>query len=461
LSLSINGQSCSSLHFIGILGSGMSALAQFCRWSGLQVSGSDRMLAAPFQAPVSRALRAIGCRLSAQDGSGIAADTDAVIISTAIEQTNPDIAAARALGIAVFHRSDLLAAIVNSRRSIAVSGTSGKSTVTALLFHLLDTCGMAPSLISGANLHALIDRGCVGNAWVGASDLVVFEADESDGSLVRYTPALSLLLNVSRDHKPVAEVVGLLTTLAAQSGFTFVNHDDQALAGIRADGSFGTAPGAHWRADAIRSTRDSVTVALQGHDYLLPVPGVHNGRNLLAALSVCLHLGCAPAGLQAACPTYRGVQRRFDRIPTRRGVTVIDDYAHNPEKIDAAISTAQSLCDRLFVLFQPHGFGPTRFMFDGLVAMFRRALRPRDVLMLLPIYFAGGTVCRDVSSAMIAQALAGLAASVSAPGHRDEAVATVAAMAAAGDCVLAMGARDPSLPDFAAAIAAAIDKAEP
>jgi UDP-N-acetylmuramate--alanine ligase len=458
LSLSIKGRSCAALHFVGILGSGMSALAQFCRWSGMRISGSDRLLEAPFQAPVRAALQSIGCTLSPQDGSGVAAGCDAVIVSTAIEETNADIAAARSRGIEVFHRSDVLAAIVNSRRSIAVAGTSGKSTVTALLFHLLDACDMGPSLITGANLHALIERGHIGNAWTGKSDLMVFEADESDGSINRYSPAVSLVLNVSRDHKPVPEVVALFAELARRSGLTFINHDDPALATVPAGASFGTVSGSLWHCEGMRSATDSVTVSLRGLDYTIPFPGKHNGRNLLAALSVCLHLGCAPERLQAACPTFTGLQRRFDRIATRRGVTVIDDYAHNPEKIEAAVSTAQSLCDRLFVLFQPHGFGPTRFMFDELVAMLGRVIRSQDVLIILPIYFAGGTVCKDISARDIADALSTCAGKVLSPDHRDQAAAMVASMCTTGDVVISMGARDPSLPEYAQAMAAAIDK---
>jgi UDP-N-acetylmuramate--alanine ligase len=435
----------------------MSALAQYCRWSGMNVSGSDRLLEADYTAATRSALQAIGCRLCAQDGSGIGPHTDAVIVSTAIEESNPDISKARSLGIPVYHRSDLLAAIVNSTRSIAVAGTSGKSTVTALIFHLLQECGRTPSLITGANLHGLINQGHIGNAFVGSSDIVVFEADESDGSIVHYTPAISLILNVSRDHKPVPEVIELFTTLSRQSATTIVNRDDANLATVPATRSFASAADATWKAERICTDRLCASVLLDGTQYTVPFPGQHNGRNLLAALSVCLELGCSPAALQKACQSFQGLQRRFDRILTSRDITVIDDYAHNPEKLEAAISTAQSLSPRLHILFQPHGFGPTRFMFDELVAMFARAVRGSDTLFLLPIYYAGGTVQKDISAQTLAAALTGCAGRIYTPEHRDEALGLIAAQGQPGDIVLSMGARDPSLPEFARRIAQAID----
>jgi UDP-N-acetylmuramate--alanine ligase len=457
LSLSINGITCDSLFFTGILGTGMSALAQFCRWSGLSVAGSDRLLDAAYQAPVRTALESIGCRLFAQDGSGIAAGVQALVVSTAIEEQNPDIAAARAANIPVFHRSELLAAIVNTRRSIAVAGTSGKSTVTAMLFHLLDNCGMAPSLITGANLHSLIARGHIGNAWVGKSDWLIFEADESDGSIVHYHPAISLILNVSLDHKPIVEIIELFKTLSDHSSTTIANGDDAGLRSVPAMATFGHSMQSQWRCDEIALEGNAVAVALGGRRYRIPFPGLHNGRNLLAALSVGLYCGCSPDRLAAACPTFGGLQRRFDCTNTKRGVTVIDDYAHNPEKIAAAITTAQTLGRRLFAIFQPHGFGPTRFMFAELVALFSRVFRDSDTLILLPIYYVGGTARQDISSLMIADALTGKRAHVLAPRERDEVPGIIAAAAESGDTVLLMGARDPSLPLFARAIADRID----
>ena len=181
----VAGHQCRSVHFAGIFGSGMSALAQYLRFQGISVTGSDRFHASEDTAFIRRSLEALGCAIVPQDGSGINANTDVVCVSTAIEESNPDIAAARSHGLAIIHRSDLLAAIISEKKTIAVAGTSGKSTVTAMIFEFLTACGKSPSLISGAGLRRLEKQGLIGNAWSGASDLLVVEADESDGTLVK------------------------------------------------------------------------------------------------------------------------------------------------------------------------------------------------------------------------------------------------------------------------------------
>lgn len=213
----------------------MSALAQYSKWIGLSVSGSDRMLDSPDTEPIKSGLEAVGCKLFPQDGSGINRSVQAVCISTAIEESNPEIAAARAFNIPIIHRSDLLASFVSSRKTIAVAGTSGKSTVTAMIFEFLSHCGKSPSLISGANLLRLQKDGLIGNAFFGNSDFLVIEADESDGSLVKYSPFISVILNISKDHKPVPEVLGMFSRLASQSKVTVINADDNGLSGIEAE----------------------------------------------------------------------------------------------------------------------------------------------------------------------------------------------------------------------------------
>ena len=203
MSLSIDGRNFSSLHFAGIMGSGMSAIAQYLAWSGHAITGSDRIAFADEMKETKEKLERCGCILFPQDGSGITAATEALVISTAIEDDNADIAAARKRGIPILHRSDVLAAIVASHRTIAVCGTSGKSTVTALIFEILRACGKSPSVITGANLIRLNEEGLLGNAFKGDSGILVIEADESDGTLVKYRPEKAVFLNISKDHKSV------------------------------------------------------------------------------------------------------------------------------------------------------------------------------------------------------------------------------------------------------------------
>ncbi len=445
----IGGRSCRSVHFTGIFGSGMSALAQYLRFQGIAVSGSDRFHGSGDTAAVRRALEGLGCAIAPQDGSGVATDTDVVCVSTAIEDSNPDIAAARGRSVPVIHRSDLLAAIIDGRKTIAVAGTSGKSTVTAMIFEFLTACGRSPSLISGAPLRRLEREGMIGNAWSGGSDLLVVEADESDGSLVKYRPEASVILNVSKDHKSTEEVRALFGTLATRSALTAVNADDPALASIPAAVRFGRNGTATWRPDREELLPMSVKLHRSGREYHLPIPGEHNLENLRAALCVCEQLGCEGAVLSDAVRNYEGVARRFAVTGTGWGVTVVDDFAHNPVKIAAVVGAARGLSERIIAVYQPHGFGPTRFLKDEYIATFRTTFRKDDSLYLLPIYYAGGTAQKDISSEDIINGLGPVAFTAEAVKGREELLARLKIDARSGDVILLMGARDPSLPSLA------------
>lgn len=462
MSLSINGVSCSSLHFVGIFGSGMSAIAQYLRWESLDITGSDRLINDESTKEIQNKLVNIGCSIHIQDGSAITGKTDALVVSTAIEDSNPDIKQAESMGIPIFHRSNILAAIVQTKKTIAVAGTSGKSTVTGLIFHLLHRCGKKPSLITGANLNELVVKGLIGNAFHGSSDLLVIEADESDGSLIKYKAHISIFLNLSKDHKPVEDTLPLFQTLASQSNHVIINKDDPLLHPLLALDSvqtFGLEGKADFLPEEMESTTNAVSIKLRGKTFTVPFPGHYMAMNLLASLAICKFLGCNEETLVEASSYFRGIQRRFDSFKTSRKITVIDDYAHNPEKLKAAIETAQSMSNRVIALFQPHGFGPTKFLFSELVDVFQKMLRKDDTLILLPIYYAGGTVTREISSSDIADALTTCKAEVFSPDQREEAISFVLSQAKPGDIVLSMGARDPSLALFAKGIAEAVDNA--
>ncbi len=460
LSLLINSTVCSSLHFVGILGSGMSAIAQYLKWDAINVTGSDRLIDSESTKETQNKLIDIGCDIYKQDGSGITEKTDALVVSTAIEDTNPDIKRANTLNIPVFHRSDVLAAIARTKKTIAVAGTSGKSTVTALIFHLLHACGKKPSLITGANLNELVSEGMIGNAYHDSSDLLVIEADESDGSLVKYKAYISIFLNLSKDHKPVEETLPLFQKLADQSDHVFVNYDDDWLKSLnssKAVKTFGLKKGADIIPEKIQTSNNAASVILNGTTFTVSFPGHYMALNLLSALGICKFLDCDEKTLVKVSSGYKGIQRRFDCITTKNNVTVIDDYAHNPEKLKAAIETVQTISNRVIALFQPHGFGPTKFLFDELVDVFKNILRRSDTLILLPIYYAGGTVKKEIASSDIALELKSCGAKIFSPDKRDESLPIILSQVKSGDIVLSMGARDPSLPLFAKSIAEAIN----
>jgi UDP-N-acetylmuramate--alanine ligase len=442
----IDESQCRSVHFTGIFGSGMSALAQYLRFQGITVSGSDRLLASDDTASIRRSLEGLGCALVQQDGSGVSADTDVVCVSTAIEESNPDIAAARSRGIPILHRSDLLGAIIATKKTIAVAGTSGKSTVTAMIFEFLTACGRSPSLISGAGLRRLEKQGLIGNAWSGGSDLLVVEADESDGTLVKYRPEIAVILNISKDHKSIDEIKNLFETLASQSPWTASNSDDPILASLPATVRFGRNGSASWRPDHEQLLPTSVKLFKSGVEYHLPLPGDHNLENLCAALCVCEYFGCEQTALADAVKNYEGVARRFSVTRTRQNVHMVDDFAHNPAKIAAVVRAARGLSGRIIAIYQPHGFGPTRFLKDEYIATFRTAFQKHDSLYLLPIYYAGGTAQKNISSEDIIQGLGPVSFNAEAVKGRDELLIRLKADARPEDCVLLMGARDPSLP---------------
>ncbi len=443
--MKIDEHLCRNVHFTGIFGTGMSALAQYLRFQGIAVSGSDRLLTSEDTAFMRQALQRLGCAIVNQDGSGVTADTDVVCVSTAIEESNPDIAAAHARGLPVIHRSDLLAALIESKRTIAVAGTSGKSTVTAMIFEFLTACGKSPSLISGAPLRRLEREGMIGNAYCGASDLLVVEADESDGTLVKYAPEAAVILNISKDHKSVEEIQGFFETLLSRSKWTLINRDDPTLSSLQAAMSFGLSNDASWRPDREELLPDSVKLFRNNIEYYLPLPGLHNLENLRAALCVCEHFGCEGQALANAVRNFEGVARRFNIIETGKGIHVVDDFAHNPAKIAAAVSAARGLSERIIAVYQPHGFGPTRFLKNEYIVTFRNIFGENDTLYLLPIYYAGGTAVKDISSEDIITGLGSVPFKTEAVSDRDELLIRLKTNVKSGDCVLIMGARDPSL----------------
>ncbi len=394
-------------HYAGLGGSGMSALAQFQAMLGGHASGSDRAFDRGERGRARAMLERLGIVVHPQDGSGLDEECAALVVSTAVEEDVPDVAAARALGVPIVHRSELLAHFVAAHRTIAVAGTSGKSTTVAMVFEILRGAGRDPSVITGGDLILLQQEGLWGNAWRGRSDLLVVEADESDGSLVRYQPAVGVVLNLQRDHREMAEVAAMFATFRARTREDFVVGEGPELASLRPDALvFGEGEGAHVRATGVRLERDGVAFEVEGVAFQLPVPGRHNVENALAAIAACRGVGVALGDMVAPLARFQGVGRRFQPLGVARGVEVVDDFAHNPAKVRAALATAQARAARVLAVYQPHGFGPTRFLRADFVEAFAAALRPADRLWMLEIFYAGGTAARDLSSADLVREIA-------------------------------------------------------
>jgi UDP-N-acetylmuramate-alanine ligase len=446
-------------HYAGLAGSGMSALAQFQAMMGGRVSGSDRAFDRGEHAELRTQLERLGIEIMPQDGSGVTDDCAALIVSTAVEEKVADFATARAKNIPIVHRSELLAHFVASYRTVAVSGTSGKSTVTAMVFEILEGAGRDPSVITGGDLRLLQARGLPGNAFAGASDLLVVEADESDGSLVRYAPAVGVILNLQRDHKEMEEVAAMFAVLRARSREALVVGEDEnldALAGgaIR----FGFGPRAGIRGVNVELTPSGSSFIVDDVAFALPVPGGHNIANALAAIAAARALDVPLADMVGPLSCFQGVGRRFQTVGAARGVTIIDDFAHNADKIAAALATAKLNATRVLAVYQPHGYGPTRFLRRDFVDTFTRELRRGDRLWMLEVFYAGGTASRDFSAADIVEEIAENGVKAEFAPSRAWLAARIAEVASAGDTVLVMGARDPSLTDLAREIVAELGR---
>jgi UDP-N-acetylmuramate--alanine ligase len=447
-------------HYAGLGGSGMSALAQFQVMTGGVASGSDRAFDRGERQALRDQLERLGIAVMTQDGSGLGPDCAALVVSTAVEETVPDFAAALQRGVPVVHRSELLAHFVARRRSIAVTGTSGKSTVAAMTFAILKGAGRDPSVITGGDLPELQAQGLPGNAFAGNSDLLVVEADESDGTLTRYAPAIGVILNLQRDHKEIEDVAAMFATLRAKTREGLVVGDADNLDAF-AGGAlrFGLGERADIRGEDVALGPDGSRFRVGDVTFELPVPGAHNVVNALAAIATASVLGVTLADMAAPLRAFTGIGRRFQSIGRAHGVEIIDDFAHNAEKIAAAIRTAKLRARRVLAIYQPHGYGPTRFLRQDFITTFARELGPDDRLWMLEVFYAGGTATRDFSAADIVAEIGARGIEAAFAPSREWLVQRIAGEARAGDLVLVMGARDPSLTALARAILAGVEGA--
>lgn len=391
----------------------MSALATALVRLGDEVTGADRTLGTKN----IRFLESIGVRCFPDDGSGVDESTDEVIVSTAIEDANPGLAKAGALGIPVTHRAKALARTLAGYRLVAVVGTCGKSTVTAMLGHILAECGLDPMCVNGANVP-----GWEGAVRFGRGEYAVAEVDESDKSLVAFSPYAAIVTNASADHYSKEEM-------------------DEVF-------------------DAFVKDCPGPVVDARGETYR---PQDFNRQNASLAVRMAVALGCDRVRAEKAMESFAGVERRLQRIfadpkalkPSSPSPFVYDDYAHNPEKLRAMwLALAERHQEGLCVAWRPHGYAPLRKMMDALAEMFNEVVRPQDKLLLLPVYDAGGTTDRSVNSdALAAKLRPGVCEMVA---DLDAAFGWMSSNRGAFAAFATAGARDPGLPLLARRIADAL-----
>ena len=426
-------------------------LAEIVAAQGHKVAGSDRSLDQGRLATKFEGLAAKGINLFAQDGSGIISADQIVVASAAVEATVPDIIGATELGCARMTRAELLAELFNAAPvSIAVGGTSGKSTVTGMIGWILTQAGRDPTIMNGA-----VMKNFNSGARVGGGDVFVSEVDESDGSIALYHPTVAVLNNVAVDHKSMEELRALFGAFLARAGSAVVNADNAEALALLPSGAmtFGIDEIAALQATDIVENPHGVTFTITQHypvkitcSARLAVPGRHNVSNALAAIGTATRAGIGLAEAAAALASFSGLKRRMETVGTANGITVIDDFGHNPDKIAATLSTLHAFPGRLLIYFQPHGYGPLKQMGRELADSFIANMNADDILLISdPAYF-GGTVDRSVGADALVAMIGPQARHI--PDRADCGTRLVE-LATTGDRIIVMGARDDTLSIFA------------
>jgi UDP-N-acetylmuramate--alanine ligase len=443
------------IHIIGIGGIGMSAIAEIMSARGLAVQGSDQMDGANLQRLSSKGIKVFVGHCAA-NLSGAAT----VVISTAVKETNPELIAARELGIPIFNRADTLAVLMKGYKTVSVTGSHGKTTTTAMIGWMMEQAGLDPTVLVGGVLGAWGS-----NARIGGSQWMVVEADESDGTFIALPSQIGVVTNIDPEHLDYYGTEAALHE-AFLTFFRQISKDGLAVAGIdhpvvrslllKLEGegkmpplaSFGRALDAHIKIDNVATNGGSVKfdARLNGRTgsppvrksgVSLKVPGAHNALNAAAAAAVGHHIGLSADAIFEALGSFEGVDRRFTQTGQWNGVTIYDDYAHHPAEIEAVLSAARGASKgHVIAVMQPHRFSRLKALFDGFCACFREA----DMVLVAPVYPAGEApngFDRDT-----------LVEGIRHTGHgrvypiegEDTLTHTVASIARPGDLVIGLGA---------------------
>jgi UDP-N-acetylmuramate--alanine ligase len=441
------------IHFVGIGGSGMNGIAELLVNLGYAVTGSDARLSA-----VTDRLASLGALVYEGHDAGHLGDPDVVVYSSAVRPTNPEIVEATRRRIPVIPRAEMLAELMRLRYGIAVAGAHGKTTTTSMIALVLERGGLDPTAVIGGRLSAFGS-----SARLGKGDFMVVEADESDRSFLRLTPAIAVITNLDQEHleayRDFEDLQQAFVTFANRVPFygrIVACGDDETLRQLlpgmtrpvvsygldAADAQFRgvnvSGSGLDWRCTVVHSPRPGATSPVTLGDIVLHVPGRHNLLNALAAVAVGMDLGVPFERIASALDEFRGAERRFESHGETDGVLVIEDYGHHPTEIAAVVAAARSaLGRRLVVVFQPHRYSRTRRLFDR----FAPSLEGADEVVLTDIYPAGEDPIPGVTIEVLAD---DVARRLAVPVHLVKDVkavpAAVAALARRGDAVITLGA---------------------
>ena len=452
--------------FCGIGGIGMSALALYLKRIGHIVLGSDRMFDMGRNDAVQQRLIQAGVLLFPQNGVSISSRIDTFVVSSGVEDSNPDVQKAKKLGLTIKMRSAVLAEIFNTHFGVAVAGTNGKTTTTAMIGHILHEINRPVTMINGGISCNSYDNQPVSNLLCTGEDTYLIEADESDGSIVNYLPDIAVLINISLDHKSLDEIRLLFRDFLnkAKHG-TVMNLDDAESVALDVQRSNNITfsiqgkPEAALSVSNIQESLDGCTFILNGTESIhLPLLGKHNIANALAAVGACIHLGISITESFNALASFQGVQRRMNCVGVAHDAHVFDDYAHNPAKIKSAINALLPLSKRVFAVYQPHSYTALRLTKKELIQNLNDVLSDRTEWLMLPVFYIGGTVTKDISSQDIAGPLQTKGKRAFSFATRDEILLYLRKRVCPGDAVIVMGARDETLTDFAHLVVTALQQ---
>ena len=391
------------IHFVGIGGIGMSGIAELLLNLGYQVSGSDEI-----SSDITENLKKLGGVIYKGHAGTQIQGADVVVISSAISAENPEVAAARKASIPVIPRAEMLAELMRLKYSIAIAGAHGKTTTTSIVASVLDKGGLDPTVVIGGRLKSIGT-----NAVLGKGDFIVAEADESDGSFLKYSPAIAVITNIDREHldfyKDMDHIKSVFLNFIDRIpfyGLAVLCLDNEPVQDLIPDiqkrfTTYGMSPQSDYRAGNVvfQGMKTRFTLDYRGRrlgNILLNLPGIHNVYNASASVAVGLELGIAFEKIQNALETVQGVQRRMEIKGEAQGITVVDDYGHHPTEIRSTLEALRECWPdrRKVIVFQPHRYSRTRALFDD----FTRAFYQSDILAVLPIYPAGEKPIEGVSA---------------------------------------------------------------
>ncbi|MHA1541082.1 MAG: Mur ligase family protein [Alphaproteobacteria bacterium] len=434
--------------FTGIAGHGMNGLAFYLKAKGHEISGSDRSFDLGQNAEILSQLKTAGIKIFPQDGSGVEKD-NVLVYTRSVEHDTADRMQAKKLGIKEILRTHLLGEILSKTENICIAGTSGKTTTTSLVGYVLTNLKADPTIFCGSEM-----RNFNSHIRIGKSNLVVIETDESgksDDIIFTVPPKIALAHNISLDHHPIAEIIPHFQEFINKSSVSLLNMDCPYISKLNRKKckkiiTYGVENSADIQAKNIKYNFDSVEFCVDKIKFQIPIPGKHNVSNALGMIAICKALGFELSKISKAIKGYKNPAIRFDILGQKNGIWVVNDFAHNGDKISALLNAVKPFAKRIIGVFQPHGVAPVRMMIDDYIKAFSENTREQDRNFIAEIYMRESVENADYSSKDIIEGCKKNGIKIDFLQKPEESIDIFPKIAKEGDVILVFGARNPDLP---------------